>query len=184
MEVKRQKNQTQLKLTIFEECEGEVLNTSKWVETSMTMNKTEHPARKKIETESDRSMEEIVDRENMLEALKRVMRNKGKPGIDGMTVKELGTYMKNHWEQIKQALLQGYYEPQPVKRVYIDKPDKVGKRALGIPCVIDRLIQQMISQTLQKYIDPTFSDSSYGFRPNRSAHQAISKAQKYIRTVG
>ena len=136
MEVMRQKNQTQLKLTSFEECKGETLNTSKWVETSMTMHKTENPTRKKMEIESDRLMEEIVDRKNMLEALKRVIRNKGKPGIDGMTVNELGTYLENHWEQIKQELLQGYYEPQPVKRVYIDKPGKIEKRALGIPCVI------------------------------------------------
>jgi RNA-directed DNA polymerase len=181
MEVKRQKNQTQLQLTFFEEREGEFPNSSKWVETSITMNNSEHPARKNIETESERLMEEIVDRKNMLEALKRVMRNKGKPGIDGMTVKELGTYIENHWEQIKQDLLLGHYVPQPVKRVYIDKPGKVGKRALGIPCVTDRLIQQMISQVLQKYIDPSFSDSSYGFRPNRSTHQAISKAQEYIK---
>jgi RNA-directed DNA polymerase len=180
MEVKRQKNQTQLKLTFFEECKGEVLNTSKWVETSMTMHKTENPARNDIEIESDRLMEEIVDRKNMLEAVKRVIRNKGKPGIDGMTITELGIHIENHWEKLKLDLLLGNYEPQPVKRVYINKPGKVEKRALGIPCVIDRLIQQMISQVLQKYIDPTFSDSSYGFRPNRSAYQAISKAQEYI----
>jgi len=182
MEVKRQKNQTQLKLTFFEECKGETQNIPKWVETSMVKHKTENPAGKNIEIESDRLMEEIVDRKNMLEALKRVTRNKGKPGIDGMTVIELGTYIENHWEQIKQDLLQGTYEPKPVKRVYMDKPSKGGKRALGIPCVLDRLIQQMILQVLQKYIDPTFSDNSYGFRPNRSAHQAISKAQEYIKS--
>jgi len=182
MVVKRQKNQVQMKLTIFEECKGEALNSSKWVETSMVTHKTENPAGKNIEIESIRLMEEIVDRKNMLKALKRVMRNKGKPGIDGMTVTELGTHIENHWEQIKQDLLIGNYEPKPVKRAYRDKPGRTEKRALGIPCVLDRLIQQMISQVLQKYIDPTFSDYSYGFRPNRSAHQAISKAQEYIKS--
>ena len=182
MEVKRQKNQVQMKLTIFEECKGEALNSPKWVETSRVMHKTEHPAGKDIEIESIRLMEEIVDRENMQKALKRVMRNKGKPGFDGMTVIELGTHIEIHWEQIKQEILQGTFKPKPVKRTYIDKPGKTEKRALGIPCVLDRLIQQMILQVLQKYIDPTFSDNSYGFRPKRSAHQAISKAQEYLKS--
>lgn len=182
MEVKRQKNQIQMKLTIFEECKGEALNPPKWVETAMVTHKTEYPAGKNIEIESIRLIEEIVDRKNMLKALKRVIRNKGKPGIDGMTVTELGTHIENHWEQIKQEILIGNYEPKPVKRAYRDKPGKTEKRALGIPCVLDRLIQQMISQVLQKYIDPTFSDYSYGLRPNRSAHQAISKAQEYIKS--
>jgi len=110
------------------------------------------------------------------------MRNKGNPGIDGMTVTELRANIENHWEQIKQDLLLGNYEPKPVKRAYRDKPGKTEKRALGIPCVLDRLIQQMILQVLQKYIDSTFSDNSHGFRPNRSAHQAISKAQEYIKS--
>jgi RNA-directed DNA polymerase len=165
-----------MKLTIFEECKGEALNTPKWVETAMVTHKTKYPAGNNIKIETSRLMEEIVDRENMLKALKRVTRNKGSPGIDGMTVTELGTYIENHWEQIKQDILLGNYEPKPVKRAYRDKPGKTEKRALGIPCVLDRLIQQMILQILQKYIDPTFSDNSYGFRPNRSAHQAISKA--------
>lgn len=182
MEVKRQKNQVQSELTIFEEGKGEALNSPKWVETSMVTHKTEYPAGKNIEIESIRLMEEIVDRKNMLKALKRVMHNKGKPGIDGMTVTELGIHIENHWEQIKQELLIGNYEPKPVKRAYRNKPGKTGKRVLGIPCVIDRLIQQMILQVLQKYIDSIFSDNSYGFRPNRSAHQAISKAQEYIKT--
>jgi RNA-directed DNA polymerase len=181
MEVKRQKNQVQTKLTIVEECKGETLKTSKWVETSMTSLRTENPAGKNIEIVSIKLMEEIVERKSMLEALKRVTQNKGSPGIDGMTVSELGTYIENNWEQIKQDLFQGSYEPKPVKRAYIDKPGKIGKRALGIPCVLDRLIQQMIAQVLQKYIDPTFSDYSYGFRPDRSAHQAIAKAQEYIK---
>jgi len=182
MEVKRQKNQVQSKLTIFEERKGEAPNSSKWVETSMTRHKTENPAGKNIEIESIRLMEEIVDRKNMLEALKRVTQNKGAPGIDGMTVTQLGTHIETHWEQTEQDILQGTYKPKPVKRTYIDKPGKTGKRALGIPCVLDRLIQQMMLQVLQKYIDPTLSDNSYGFRPNRSAHQAISKAQEYIKT--
>jgi len=182
MEVRRQKNQVQMKLTIFEECKGEALNSPKWVETSRVMHKTEHPTGKNIEIGSIRLMEEIIDRENMQKALKRVMRNKGKPGFDGMTVIELGTHIEIHWEQIKQEILQGTFKPKPVKRTYIDKPGKTEKRALGIPCVLDRLIQQMILQVLQKYIDPTFSDNSYGFRPKHSAHQAISKAQEYLKS--
>jgi len=182
MEVRRQKNLIQMKLTILEECKGETLSSSKWVETSRVMHKTEPPAGKNIEIESIKLMEEIIDRENMLKALKRVRRNQGKPGIDGMTVIELGTHIETHWEQIKQNLLIGNYKPIPVKRGYRDKPGKTEKRALGIPCVLDRLIQQMILQVLQKYIDPTFSDNSYGFRPKRSAHQAISKAQEHIKS--
>ena len=182
MEVKRQKNQIQLELSFFEGCKGEPQNTSKWVETAMVMHKTESPAGKNIEIESTKLMEKIVDRKNTLKALKRVISNKGNPGIDGMTVIDLEKHVENHWEQIKQDLLTGNYEPKAVKRTYIDKPGKTEKRALGIPCVLDRLIQQMLLQVLQKYIDPSFSDNSYGFRPNRSAHQAISKAQEYIRS--
>ena len=181
MEVKRQKNQIQLDLTIFEECKGEAQTPSKWVETSMARHKTESPAGKDIGIGSVRLIEQILDEENKLEALKRVIHNRGSPGIDGMTVYELEAYVENHWEQMKQNLLQGTYKPKPVKRVYIPKPGKAGERALGIPCVLDRFIQQIILQVLQEYIDPTFSDNSYGFRPNRSAHQAISKAKEYIK---
>jgi len=182
MEVKRQKKQFQLKLTSFEEGKGEALNTSKWVETTMVISKTENPAGEDIDIgiKSDRLMEEIVDERNMRKALKQVIHNKGVPGIDGMAVSELGMYLESHWEQIKQELLQGTYNPKPVKRVYIPKPGKTEKRALGIPTVLDRLIQQLLLQILQKYIDPTFSDSSFGFRPNRSAHKAISKAKEHI----
>ena len=182
MVVKRQKNQIQMKLTIFEEDKGEALNSPKWVETSMAKHETESPVGKNMEIKSTKLMEEIVERKNMVKALKRVMGNKGNPGVDGMTVLELGSYIEDHWEEVKQDLLRGIYEPKPVKRTYIDKPGKTEKRALGIPCVLDRLIQQMVLQVLQKYIDPTFSDNSYGFRPNRSAHQAISKAQEYIKS--
>jgi RNA-directed DNA polymerase len=141
---------------------------------------TESSTGKEIEIESNHLIKQIVDEKNMFEALKRVKQNRGNPGIDGMTVNELESYVEIHWKEIKQDLLQGTYKPKPVKRVYISKPGKLEKRGLGIPCVLDRFVQQMILQILQKYIDPTFSDHSYGFRPNRSAHQAISKAKEYI----
>ena len=116
----------------------------------------------------------------MLQAYKRVKRNKGSPGVDGMQVTDMLDYLKVHWEGIKEQLLQGTYYPQPVRQVEIPKPNG-GVRRLGIPTAIDRLIQQAILQVLQKEWDPTFAESSFGFRPGRSAHQAISKAQEYIR---
>ena len=123
-------------------------------------------------------MEEIVDRSNLESALKRVRQNKGSAGIDGMKVEELPDYLKRNWEPIKLQLLQGKYKPRPVKRVDIPKPDG-GVRQLGIPTVMDRFIQQALCQILQAEYDKTFSDSSFGFRPNRSAHQAVLKAQAY-----
>jgi RNA-directed DNA polymerase len=124
-------------------------------------------------------MEEICQRENLRRALQRVRQNKGSPGIDGMTVKKLSSYLKKHWPQIREQLLAGTYSPKPVKRVEIPKPDG-GIRKLGIPTVLDRFIQQAIMQVLQKYWDKTFSEHSYGFRPGRSAHQAISRSQQYV----
>jgi RNA-directed DNA polymerase len=128
-------------------------------------------------------MEVICNRDNLRAALKRVRSNKGSPGADGMRVDELGDYLRDHWLQIKETLLRGDYVPQPVKRVEIPKPGK-GKeeRKLGIPCVLDRFIQQAILQILQSRWDATFSESSYGFRPGRSAHQAIAKAQSYLKS--
>lgn len=123
-------------------------------------------------------MEEILSRSNLELALKRVRQNKGSAGIDRMTVDELPDYLKRNWETIKQQLLQGKYKPNPVKRVEIPKPDG-GVRQLGIPTVTDRFIQQAICQILQAEYDKTFSDSSFGFRPKRSAHQAVLKAQAY-----
>jgi len=124
------------------------------------------------------SMEEICESENMKQALRRVKSNRGSAGIDGMSVKQLSGYLKHNWEDIRRRLLSGDYQPMPVKRVYIDKPDG-GKRGLGIPAVIDRLVQQAIAQRLQHYWDSSFSGDSYGFRPGKSAHQAIFKAQSY-----
>jgi len=124
-------------------------------------------------------MEAIVARDNLKKALAQVKRNKGAPGIDGMTVEELTPYLKEHWPAIRAQLLGGAYRPQPVRRVEIPKPAG-GTRALGIPTVLDRFIQQAVLQVLQSQWDATFSPSSYGFRPRRSAHQAVARAQQYI----
>lgn len=123
-------------------------------------------------------MEEVLSRSNLELALKRVCQNKGSAGIDGMKVDELPDYLKRNWEQIKGQLLQGKYKPIPVKRVEIPKPDG-GVRQLGIPTVMDRFIQQALCQVLQAEYDKTFSDSSFGFRPKRSAHQAVLRAKAY-----
>lgn len=124
-------------------------------------------------------MEEILESENIRAAYHRVVRNKGKPGVDGMTVDQLKTYLKHHWAKISDDLLKGTYKPFPVRRVYIDKPGG-GKRELGIPTVLDRMIQQAIAQKLIEIWEPQFSDDSYGFRPNRCAAQAIQKVKNYM----
>ncbi len=125
-------------------------------------------------------MEEVCERENLREALKQVRSNQGSPGIDGMTVDQLPEYLKQHWPAIREQWLSGTYEPQPVRRKEIRKPDGGGMRKLGIPTVLDRFVQQAVQQVLQKQWDPTFSEHSYGFRPGRSAHQAVAQAQQYI----
>jgi len=124
-------------------------------------------------------MEAVVTSENMSRALKRVRENKGSPGVDGMTVHELPAYLKEAWPQLKQSLLEGTYRPQPVKRVQIPKPGG-GMRELGIPTVVDRLIQQALLQVLSPLYEPTFSEHSYGFRPGRNAHQAVKAAREYV----
>jgi RNA-directed DNA polymerase len=124
-------------------------------------------------------MEAIVERDNLRKALAQVRRNKGAPGIDGMTVDDLPLYLKDHWLSIRNQLLDGTYRPQPVLRVEIPKAGG-GVRALGIPRVLDRFIQQAVLQVLQAAWDPTFSEASYGFRPCRSAHQAVAQAQAHI----
>src|SRR5207253_3736101 len=124
-------------------------------------------------------MEEVCERENCKQALARVKANKGSPGVDGMTVHELPGYLKQHWPAIREQLRNGTYEPQPVRRVEIPKPDG-GVRKLGIPTVLDRSIQQAVMQVLQRRWDRTFSNHSYGFRPGRSAHQAVEAAQQHI----
>src|ERR1700689_1777011 len=138
-----------------------------------TMNAPESPAT------TERTMEKIVERENLKEALRRVKANKGAPGVDGMTVNQLDDHLKEHWPAIREQLLSGTYRPNPVKRVEIPKPDG-GVRKLGIPTVLDRFIQQAVMQVLQQQWDPGFSDHSYGFRPGRSAHQAVAQAQRHI----
>jgi RNA-directed DNA polymerase len=125
------------------------------------------------------SMEDVVDRENLKQALARVKRNKGAAGIDGMSVADLSAYLKEHWPTIRAQLLDGTYKPQPVRRVEIPKASG-GKRPLGIPTVLDRLIQQAVMQVLQADWNRTFSEQSFGFRPGRSAHQAVERAQAYI----
>lgn len=130
-------------------------------------------------TEGSRLMEVILERGNMFRALKRVCENKGAPGVDNMTVDQLPGYLKRHWLKIREDLLNDDYKPLPVKRKEIPKPNG-GVRLLGIPTTLDRLIQQAIAQVLQQIWDPTFSDSSYGFRPGRSQHDAVCRAKGYL----
>jgi RNA-directed DNA polymerase len=125
------------------------------------------------------SMEAVLDRENLKKALAQVKRNKGAAGVDGMTVGDLPAYLKEHWLTIRARLLDGTYKPQPVRRVEIPKASG-GLRPLGIPTVLDRFIQQAVMQVLQADWDGTFSETSFGFRPTRSAHQAVERAQAYI----
>jgi RNA-directed DNA polymerase len=125
------------------------------------------------------SMEAIVERANLKKALAQVRRNKGAPGIDGMSVDDLAAYLKEHWPTIREQLLAGTYKPQPVRRAEIPKATG-GKRPLGIPTVLDRFIQQAVMQVLQADWDGTFSEACFGFRPGRSAHQAVARAQELI----
>jgi group II intron reverse transcriptase/maturase len=126
------------------------------------------------------TLEEVLRRENMLTAYRRVVGNKGAAGVDGMTVEELMPFVREHWSRLREELLGGVYIPQPVLKVEIPKPGGKGMRMLGIPTVVDRLIQQAVLQVLQPHFDPTFSDSSYGFRPGRSAHQALERSREHV----
>lgn len=172
MSDKRQKNQ--LVLALLEESRSEAPTASEQGTESLTVKReAESPAIGK------QLMKEVCERENCKQALARVKANKGSPGVDGMTVQELPEYLKQHWPVIREQLLSGAYKPQPVKRVEIPKPDG-GVRKLGIPTVMDRFVQQAVQQVLQRKWDHTFSEHSYGFRPGRSAHQAVEQAQKYI----
>ncbi|HEX5285008.1 MAG TPA: group II intron reverse transcriptase/maturase [Bryocella sp.] len=128
-------------------------------------------------------MEQVCDPRNLLRAYRRVRSNKGKPGVDGMTVHELADWLRKHSVALTASLLDGTYRPQPVRGVSIPKPGG-GQRQLGIPVVVDRLVQQMILQALDPIFDPTFSNSSYGFRPGRSAHMALEQARKYVAQEG
>lgn len=125
-------------------------------------------------------MQEVVRRENLKQALKRVCANKGAAGVDGMNVEALKPHLKEHWPELREELLTGTYIPQPVLRVEIPKEDGKGMRALGIPTVLDRFIQQAILQVLTPIFDPHFSEHSYGFRPGRNCHQAVKEAREYV----
>src|SRR3954452_9249390 len=143
------------------------------IESLSTAHDTESPAN------TNRWMEEVWERDNLKEALRQVKANKGSAGIDRMTVGQLSDYLNQHWPSIREQLLNGTYETKPVRRAGRPQPDG-GVRKLGIPTVLDRLIQQSVMQVLQRRWDRTFSENSYGFRPGRSAHQAVAQAQKYI----
>jgi len=131
--------------------------------------------------EEERMMEAVVGRENMVAALQRVISNRGAAGVDGMTVEELKPYLKEEWKRIKEELLEGRYEPKPVLKVEIPKADGKGVRKLGIPTVVDRLIQQALHQVMSPIFEPGFSESSYGFRPGRSAQDAVRQARAYVK---
>jgi RNA-directed DNA polymerase len=174
MSDKRQKNQLQMVLAFTDEGRSEAPKARQEGTESLTAKRAyESPAL------AEQVMEEVCDRENLKRALRRVKSNKGSPGIDGMTVGELPGYLKQHWPAIRGQLLSGTYQPQPVRRVEIAKPEG-GVRKLGIPTVLDRFVQQAVVQVLQGRWDRTFSEHSHGFRPQRSAHQAVAKAQQYI----
>jgi len=172
MSGKRQK--TQLRLSFSEEGRSEApMAPGGGSETLTAKRMNESPAN------HEQLMEDVCERENCLQAFKRVKSNKGSAGIDGMTVEELPGYLKEHWPAIREQLLAGTYKPQPVRRVEIPKPDG-GVRQLGIPTVLDRMVQQAVMQVLQARWDAEFSEHSHGFRPGRSAHQAVAKAQQYV----
>jgi RNA-directed DNA polymerase len=168
----RQKDQIELNLGTG--AKGEALKAAaQGTEASTAKTCLERPA------VAGPSMEAVLERENLKKALAQVKRNKGAAGVDGMTVGELPAHLKEHWLTIRAQLLDGIYRPQPVRRVEIPKASG-GLRPLGIPTVLDRFIQQAVMQTLQADWDGTFSETSFGFRPGRSAHQAVERAQAYI----
>lgn len=134
----------------------------------------------RTKSEGGRLMEAVVERSNMWLAYERVVENRGAPGVDGLTVAEFKDWLVVHWPRVKEALLAGAYLPRPVRRVDIPKPQG-GIRTLGVPTVVDRLIQQALNQVMQPIFEPTFSASSYGFRPGRNALQAVEAARGYVR---
>jgi RNA-directed DNA polymerase len=128
----------------------------------------------------DPQMPRILERDNVLQAWERVKSNKGAPGSNGMTLEDFPAFAREHWHEIRQSLLEGTYQPRPVRRVVIPKPPS-GERQLGVPCVLDRVIQQAILQVLTPIFDPDFSESSFGCRPRRSAHGAIAQMKTYVK---
>ncbi|KKL07749.1 hypothetical protein LCGC14_2582900, partial [marine sediment metagenome] len=169
----RKRQPKQLELSFPNLPRGEAHGRSGRDERTMVTSGYERP------TIAERLMEEICEPANLKRALKRVKGNKGSPGVDGMTVDELPSYVWKHWDSLREDLLQGRYGPRPVKRREIPKPGG-GVRKLGIPTALDRFVQQAVMQVLQRQWDSTFSEHSYGFRPNRSAHDAVAQAQAYI----
>jgi len=164
----------QLELAFGEEGRGEAPRAFReGLESLMAKREAESPA------ECVSLMEVVCDSANLYRAYRAVKSNKGSPGVDGMTVRELEGYLRRHGREIRKRLLDGTYTPQPVKRVEIPKPTG-GMRQLGIPTVVDRFVQQALLQVLQEQWDPTFSGRSFGFRPGRSAHEAVEQAQEYI----
>src|SRR5260370_2596939 len=176
MELKRDKRKNhQKKLDFSSEPTGEARQAGREeAEWGQAMHERESPAN------TIRVMEEICERGNLLEALRRVKGNKGSAGIDGMTVGQLSVYLKEHWLTIREQLLNGTYTPQPVRRVEIEKPDGGGMRKLGIPTTLDRFLQQAVMQVLQRRRNPTISQYNHGFRPGRSADQPVAQAQLYL----
>jgi RNA-directed DNA polymerase len=170
------RQQIQLQLDFSSAPTGEARQAGREdVESLSVVNEPERPAN------TSRTMEEVCERGNLKKALRQVKGNRGSAGVDGMTVDQLSDYLIQHWPAIRGQLLNGTYEPKPVRRVEIPKPDGGGVRKLGIPTVLDRFIQQAVMQVLQRRWDPTFSRHSYGFRPGRSAHHAVAQAQQYIK---
>jgi RNA-directed DNA polymerase len=172
MSVERQNNQLELAFRSAGAGETQASGAG-GTEALITKGSNESPAG------TEQLMEEALERENLIKALRRVKSNGGCAGVDGMTVESLVRHLGRHWTEIRQQLLAGKYSPQAIKRVTIPKRGR-GERELGIPTVLDRLIQQAILQVLQRRWDKTFSDQSYGFRPGRSTHQAVLKAQEHI----
>jgi RNA-directed DNA polymerase len=176
MSGQRQKNRPEQEVLAFPtEGRSEApKSVTRGTETLMAKRKSESLAG------TERLMEEVCELENCKQALQRVKANKGSPGVDGMTVAELPDYLKQHGLEIGKQLRNGTYQPQPVLRVEIEKPEGGGMRKLGIPTVLDRFVQQAVLQVLQRRWDPTFSEHSHGFRPGHSARQGVREAQKYI----
>ena len=164
----------QLPLAFMTESRGETQDaTREGTESSAAKRGLQSP------TIGESLIEGVCERENLEQAWQQVRSNQGSPGVDGSTIDETRDYLREHWPAIREQLLSGTYVPQPVRRVEIPKPDG-GVRKLGIPTVLDRFIQQAVMQVLQGRWDRTFSQHSYGFRPGRSAHQAVEQAQQYI----
>ncbi len=173
--MRTRRRKIQLELAFETEARGEAPSTEReGTEARAAQAGPERPA-----VQLGARMEAVVERDNLKKALARVRRNKGAPGVDGMTVDDLAGHLKDHCPEIGARLLDGTYRPQPVRRVEIPKASG-GVRPLGIPTVLDRFIQQAVLQVLQRDWDPTFSEASYGFRPKRSAHQAVKRAQEHI----